>query len=324
MIRVVTNKIKYMNNINMNINPKVSVVIVTYNRPKFLPLAIQSVLDQTFQDFEILVVDNGVERPARKIVESFNDLRIKYLPQTENTGCSGGKNVGIKNSVGEHVAFLDDDDIWLPEKLELQMKALENSTDNVGFCFTAITEIRDEGETHSQVPEGEGDYFEFALRKFNGFLSSTLVIKKKVFDEVGLLDESFPSHTDIDLIIRITKKYKGMAINKPLIKMYLKSDHEQMGNNFGCEGSKYERRINGRHMLLEKYKEDFEKRPLILSKHLKLLAKFYRNDGRYREARNIFKKTYKIYWRFSAFFHYLSMFFNGLVYRIFKSIKNLF
>ncbi len=307
----------------LNQLPKVSVIIVTYNRPKFISLAIQSVLKQSYQNFEILVVDNGIEKPAKSLVESFNDIRIKYLPQVENTGCSGGKNKGIKNSKCEYIAFLDDDDVWLPKKLELQMKALENSSEDVGFCFTAITEIRDSREIHSQVPDGIDNYFEFALRKFNGFLSSTLVIKKEVFDEVGLLSEEFPSHTDIDLIIRITKKYKGIAINKPLIKMYLKSDHKQMGNNFGNKDSKYSRRIKGRHMLLEKYKEDFEVRPLILSKHLMLLAKFYRNDGMYKEAQKIFKKTYKIYWRSMAFIHYLSMFFNGFGYKLFKFIKNL-
>ncbi len=305
----------------MNIKPNLSVVIVTYNRPRFLPLAIQSVLDQSYQDFEILVIDNGIEKPAKEIVSNFNDSRIRYLPQIKNTDCSGGKNIGIKNAQGEFVAFLDDDDTWLPEKLELQMEAFENSPDDVGFCFTAITEIRDNGEIHSQVPEGVDDYFEFALRKFNGYLSSTLVIKKEVFDNVGFLSEDFPSHTDPDLMIRITKKYKGIAINKPLIKMYLKSDHEQMGNNFGNKGSKYGRRIKGRHMLLEKYKEDFEKRPLILSKHLMLLAKFYRNDGRYEEAREIFKKTYQTYWRPTAFIHYLSMFFDGLGYKIFRILK---
>jgi len=296
--------------------PKVSVVIVTYNRPDYIPLAIQSVLDQTFQDLEILVVDNGVEKPAIKIVESFNDSRIKYLPQIKNTGCSGGKNVGIENARGEYVAFLDDDDVWLSEKLELQMEAFKKNPE-AGFCFTAITEIRDKGETNSLVPEGFGDYFEFAMRKFNGFLSSTLLIKKEVFEKVGLLDESFPSHTDIDLIIRITKKYKGVAINKPLIKMTLTSDHEQMG-------SSYKRRIAGRHLLLDKYWEDFEKRPLVLSKHLMLLAKFYRNDRQYKKARGMFLKTFKTYFRPMALVHYISLLFGGLGYRLFKSIKYIY
>ena len=300
----------------MNKKPKVSVVIVTYNRPKFISLAVQSVLNQIYQDFEILVVDNGIEKPAKEIVKSFGDSRIKYLPQIKNTGCSSGKNVGIKNAQGEYIAFLDDDDIWLPKKLELQMNAFENTSDDVGFCFTAIIQVRDKGETHSTVPDGIDNYFEFALRKFSGFLSSTLVIKKEVFNDIGLLDESFPSHTDIDLIIRITKKYKGIAINKPLIKMHLLSGHEQMGSSF-------KRRIEGREMLLKKYKKDFEKRPLILSKHLMLLAKFYRNDGQYKKARKMFLKTFRIYWRPMVVIHYGSLLFNGFGYRLFKFIKNL-
>lgn len=298
----------------MKQKPKVSAIIVTYNRPRLLPHAIQSVLDQTFQDFELIVVDNGLEQPAEKIVKSFNDKRIKYIKNDRNTGCAGGKNIGIKNAEGEYVAFLDDDDIWLSEKLELQVKAFENVPKDVAFCFTAATIIFDDREINTTVPNGIADYYERTLQEFSGFLSVTRMIKKPVFGDIGFLNENFPSHTDVELIIRIAKKYRGIGINKPLVNVNHLSSHQQMG-------SSYKRRIAGRNMVLAKYRSEFKKRPRVLAKHLFKLAKFYRNDGQYCKAREIFKKSYKLSFKIRIFVYYLSMFFNGLGYKLFRLAK---
>ena len=100
--------------------PKVSVIIPTYNRQKLLPKAIKSVLNQTFKNFELIIVDDGLTDNTKEIIKEFQkrDPRIKYIWQ-ENFGAPAGpKNTGIKNSKGEYIAFLDDDDEWLPEKLE--------------------------------------------------------------------------------------------------------------------------------------------------------------------------------------------------------------
>jgi len=293
--------------------PKVSVVIVTYNRPEFISLAIQSVLDQTYQDFEIIVVDNGVEKPAKEIVESFNENRIYYLPQIENTGCPGGKNIGMKNMRGEFVAFLDDDDAWFSEKLKLQIEAFEKNPE-AGFCFTAVTQIFDHGARDSSVPEGIGAYYEKALQKFSLFLSVTLMIKKIVIDDIGLIDESLPSCDEAELIIRITKKYKGVGINKPLVRVMSLSSHQQMGRN-------YQIRIDGRNILFERYRDEYKKRPNIFARHLFILAQAYRDDGQYREAEETFKRSFKIKFQFKTFVYYLSMYFSGFGYKLFRVLK---
>ena len=295
-----------------NLRPKITVVIVTYNRPLFIKEAIQSVLNQTFTDFELIVVDNGVKIPAKEIVGSFDDSRIKYIQNDKNTDCAGGKNIGMKNMRGEFAAFLDDDDMWLPEKLELQMRAFENNPE-AGFCFTAVTQVFEHGTRDSVIPNGVGDYYERALAKFSGFLAVTLMVRKKIIEDIGYMDETFPSHTDIEWVIRIAKKYKGIGINKPLVRV-MSLDHNQMGRDLN-------RRIKGRNMILEKYQDAFEKRPKILAKHLLLLGKYYRNDGQYKQAKEIFKKVYKINFKIKVFAHYLSMFFSGLGYKLFRALK---
>ncbi|MFC1775251.1 glycosyltransferase family 2 protein [Patescibacteria group bacterium] len=296
-----------------NENPKITAIIVTYNRPDSVKLAIASVLNQTYRDFELVVVDNGVEVPAKEAVESFNDSRIRYIQNDKNTDCAGGKNIGMKNAYGEFIAILDDDDEWFPEKLELQIEAFKQNPE-AGFCFTAVNQIFDHGAFDSIVPDGMDDYYERALSKFGGFLSVTLMIKKSVIDDIGFMDEAFPSHTDIEWIIRIAKKYKGIGINKPLVKVMSLGGHNQMGQDF-------KRRIKGRNMILNKYKEEFEKRPKVLAKHLLRLAKFYRSDGQYKKAKDVFRKSYKIEFKISAFAHYLSMYFNGLAYKLFRILK---
>src|ERR1700737_4457090 len=116
--------------------PKVSVIIPTYNRAELLRSAIISVLTQIFQDFEVIVVDDASRDNTQNVVHSFNDRRIRYIRNGMNKGDAVARNVGITNSSCEYIAFLDDDDEWLPEKLEKQINLLENSSPNVGVVHT--------------------------------------------------------------------------------------------------------------------------------------------------------------------------------------------
>ena len=112
--------------------PKVSIIIPTYNRAKLLSRAIKSVLDQTFKDFELIIVDDGSTDNTKGVVEEFQkkDSRIKYIWQENSGAPAKPKNTGIRQARGEYVAFLDDDDEWFPKKLEKQIELFE---DNIGF-----------------------------------------------------------------------------------------------------------------------------------------------------------------------------------------------
>lgn len=291
--------------------PKVSVVISTHNRPELLKRAIKSVLNQSFQDFEIIVVDDGLEKRADKVITFFNDKRIKYIQHSKEKGGSAARNAGIKNSKGEYIAFLDDDDEWLPKKLEIQMKKFERTSEDVGFCFSAVKNIYDDREEVTNVLGGIDNYYELTLRRFKGFLTSTLIIKKNTFDKVGIFDEKFPSHQEVDLMIRVSKQYKGLGINRALVKMNMAKEHDQIGKNL-------KRRIMGREMILKKYYSEFKKRPKILAKHYFQIGLWHRDGQDLTRARHMFKKAWQTSFKIRHFLHYSSLFFNGKLYKLFR------
>ena len=282
--------------------PKVSVIIPTCNRPELLSRAIKSVLNQTYQDFELIVVDDGDEKLAEDVVRQFNNHRIKYIKHSEQKGGSAARNTGIKAAQGEFIAFLDDDDEWLPEKLEIQMTRFENTPREVGFCFSAVKNIYGDHEEDSKVKDGIDDCHELALRRLKGFLTVTLIIKRYVFDEVGMFDERLPSHQEPDLMIRVSKKFKGLGINKPLVRVSMSCSYEHVGGSI-------KRRIAGREIILSKYADEYEKRPEVLAYHYFQLGLWYRDDGQKNKAKEYFKKAWQTNFKFRHFFHYLTPFF---------------
>ena len=121
--------------------PQVSVIIPTHNRSEFLGAAIGSVLSQTFQDFELIVVDDASTDTTAEVVASFNDERIKFIRHGMNKGGSVARNTGILNSTGDYIAFLDDDDEWLPAKLSKQIQVLLSSPPEVGCVYAGYLDV---------------------------------------------------------------------------------------------------------------------------------------------------------------------------------------
>ncbi len=290
---------------------KISVVIPTYNRPELLKKAVDSVLAQTFSDFEVIVVDDGLEQRAERIISGVNDPRVTYIQHEKSRGGGAARNTGIKNASGDFVAFLDDDDEWIREKLEIQMRQFENTPNDVGFCFSAVKNIKDNYEYITHVPEGIHNYHEVALESFKKFLTVTLIIKKAVFGDAGYFDEKFPSHQEAELMIRVTKKYKGLGINEPLTLVNMKSGQESVGKSF-------EKRIVGREMILSKHMDKFKKRPKFLAGHYFTLGLLYRDNGRFKEAGKKFMLALKTHWQARYFFHYVSMFAGALPYKLIR------
>lgn len=297
--------------IKQNNMPKISVIIPTHNRPEFLKKSLVSVLKQTYQDFEIIVVDDGTDERADKIINEIDDRRIVYIQHEVSRGGGAARNTGIKSSSGQYIAFLDDDDEWLPNKLSIQMEKFENSLPEVGFCFCAVENITNSGQKRNHVPEGVDDYHVLALSSFKKFLTVTLIIKRYVFKEVGLFDETLPSHQEAELMIRITEKFKGLGINQPLVKVDMIVGHEHVGGNLI-------KRIRGRELVLKKHKDKFKKRPAVLASHLFTLAILYRQNKEYNQAQQIFKKAWQTNFKWRYFCHYLFMINNGKIYQKFN------
>ncbi len=190
----------------------VSIVITTYNRRSFLKEAVLSVINQDYQDKEILVIDDG---STDRSFEEVRGLPLRYVWK-ENRGISSARNMGINISRGEFIAFLDVDDLWKKGKLTRQLEAMiENQID---ISYTDEIWIRN-GEHLNQKDRHKkysGDIFERCL-PLCIISPSSVVIKRKILDEIGLFDETLPVCEDYDIWLRITSRYPVLFIDKPLI-----------------------------------------------------------------------------------------------------------
>src|SRR5262245_11345247 len=189
--------------------PKISVIIPTHDRAHFLPGAIFSVLNQTFQDFEIIVVDDASNDNTSEVVAAFNDERIRFLQHETNKGGSAARNTGILNSQCDYIAFLDDDDEWLPDKLAKQMDVLLRSPPEVGCVYTGYVMV--DGTTgrviDQRTPAKKGNLANDLLRSNYVGGTSSALLKRDCLKKVGLFDENLPRSQDYDLWIRIANEF---------------------------------------------------------------------------------------------------------------------
>lgn len=207
-------------------SPFVSVVIPTYNRAHLLSRAINSVLAQTFSDYEIIVIDDGSTDHTRGIVDRFRGSRIRLLRLERNWGASRARNLGIQTAHGDWVAFLDSDDEWLPRKLELQVARLQETNDSHATVVYCLCDQYD-GSTKRTVPSTgrlhEGDVFDHLLRNRRPPTASAFVVKRSCLLRIGGFDEGFPSSNDIDLWLRLAQGSNHfLAVNEVLV---IKHDH---------------------------------------------------------------------------------------------------
>jgi glycosyltransferase involved in cell wall biosynthesis len=209
--------------------PKVSVVMPTYNQAHFIAEAIQSALDQTFQDFEIVVVDDGSTDNTKEVVAGFQDPRIKYIYQ-ENRGVAAASNAGILASTGEYIAGLSSDDMWLPQNLEFKVKLLDSRPDMSIVCSDLYEFDSDTGATLCrlwrnksgrylrELQDGVRQPLTEYLSKGSLFRIVTMIVRRQVFDEVGYYDESLRVE-DYEMFVRILQRLSSIGIiNSPLVK----------------------------------------------------------------------------------------------------------
>ncbi|MCX7927272.1 MAG: glycosyltransferase [Candidatus Omnitrophica bacterium] len=210
--------------------PKVSVIIPTHNDGKYISEAISSVLEQTYSDFEIVVVDDGSIDNTEIIVHQYlNNFpqKIKYFFQ-KNSGPSAARNKGIREAKGEYIAFLDADDVWLPSKLTIQLSFLE-SFESIGAVGCGVYDIDESGNIIKVIRGNEITkkmYFcrDLIIRNVIGGGPSGVLIRREVFDKVGLFDESLRGSEDRDMWLRIEEMYEIANIDEPLVKTRIYSD----------------------------------------------------------------------------------------------------
>ncbi len=197
---------------------KISVIIPTWNRIAVLPRAIESVIHQTYQPHEILVVDDGSEDGTAEMVRDRYPT-VNLIMQSQK-GVSAARNNGIKKAKGDWIGLLDSDDEWLPEKLANQVKALKNSGGSL-FCHTDEIWIRN-GKRVNQLKKHrkpEGRIYQQCLPLCCVSPSSAL-LHQDILQQVGLFDETFLACEDYELWLRVFSRYDALLVDQPLLIKY--------------------------------------------------------------------------------------------------------
>ena len=200
-------------------NPKISVVIPSYNRAHYIEKTIDSVLEQKMADIEIILVDDGSTDNTRELVQKkYGDL-VRYVYQ-ENQGIPGARNTGIKNARGDYIAFLDSDDSWRPGKLERQLSLAEEHPE-YGLLASRCDKIQCSGNIKKpgrplsyQSRRGKSGWVLNDLFQANFIRTSSVIIRRDCFDKVGLFDEKQKQAQDYDLWLRMAAEYQVGFINE--------------------------------------------------------------------------------------------------------------
>ncbi len=197
--------------------PLFSIIIPTYNRVTLLTRAIDSVLEQTLNDFELIVVDDHSTDDTESVVNRIDDSRVLYLVNQRTKGSAGARNTGVAKAKAEWIAFLDDDDYWLPEKLEKQYRKIKEANGELGLVYTLFSELKDGVLIKRKGKIIEGWIFWDLL--FNNYIgtASCVAIRKAAIERVDGFDEHFPSKVDTDLYIRIAREYRIGSVREVLV-----------------------------------------------------------------------------------------------------------
>jgi glycosyltransferase involved in cell wall biosynthesis len=278
----------------MSIKGLVSVVITCYNYGRFLPFAVESVLEQTYPNFEIIVVNDGSTDNTDDAIQRYlQNTRLKYIRQ-KNGGQANAKNTGIRASVGEFVAFLDADDLWVREKLERQLNRFSDS--GTGVVYSGASFIDEEGRAaeFSSIPPREGSITQHLFFDNCVWFSSSIV-RRSSLEESGGFDETLSMGIDWDLWLRISVRFRFAYVDAPLI-LYRVGHSGQMSRNM-------EERQRCSDRIMHSFMQRF---PGMLSESTIRRARAYNycNRGRYFGALNknrsnrLYFKALATDWRF--------------------------
>jgi glycosyltransferase involved in cell wall biosynthesis len=194
---------------------KVSVIIPSYNR-KEVRRAVKSALNQTIEDIEVILVDDFSQKPVSEYLSNIKDDRLEIIRHQQNKGGSAARNTGIENSIGEYVAFLDDDDEWKKNKLERQLAKMEELPDEYIGCYSKVI-YSSERKEESVGSEIGGDFTEQLLKAdIEGNFGSTLLVERGVVQGIDGFDESFERHQDWEFVLRLLENGKIGVIEEPL------------------------------------------------------------------------------------------------------------
>lgn len=258
-----------------NTSPLVSVILPTYNCAKFLSDSIGSILLQTYDSYEIIVIDDGSTDNTKEVLDPFME-RIKYISLEQNRGLPTARNIGIQSAHGKYIAFIDADDLWLPEKLQTDIEYLKMHPE-VSMVYSKHINVDEKGCVLNKGPKRclpSGNIFVQLFSEQNFVTTSSVVVLKKVFEKVGLFDEQLINCQDWDMWLRIAFYFEVAGINKLLIKYR---------HNPNSLSKNYQRVLKHQKIIIDKIYTTFKDKENGISEKIykKRLASHYAKVGRY-------------------------------------------
>lgn len=206
--------------------PMVSIIVPTYNRENVIERAVNSILRQGYEAYEVIVVDDGSADHTADVIGKIQDDRIRYIKLPENQGVAHARNVGIQEAKYDYIAFLDSDDEWMPDKLELQMKKLMNAPKQVGLVYCRMEGMQREGKDRYLCPSRdfrdtvlEGNMFELLLWK-NVIGTPSVLIRKECLEQAGGFKETLQCLEDWELFLRIARNREIGFVDEVLVKVH--------------------------------------------------------------------------------------------------------
>lgn len=270
-------------------NDLVSVILPTYNRAHTLLRAANSVLNQTYKNFELIIIDDCSTDNTEEVVKNIHDERIVYIRQFSNKGAAAARNTGIKIAKGDYVAFQDSDDEWLPEKLEKQMNVFKSVSLEVGVVYTGFWRIEKGKKIYipaTKTTKKEVDIHN-KLLKGNFITTQVAVVKKECFKKLGGFDERLPRLQDWELWIRISEHYGFYFIDEALAIVYLQKESISMS----IDALKI-----ALDLIEEKYFNEFMDQKInSLSDKYCWLARLLIKEGRFSDAQKNLSKSIFLY-----------------------------
>lgn len=281
-------KMKYLDH-----NPPVSIILPVYNGEEFIEDAIESVLGQTYENWELIIINDGSTDNSEQIIKNFlSNNRLKYFENHGNKGISSTRNRGLKKSTGEYIAFLDQDDLWEKNKLEVSISHFNNKRDKLGLVYSEAnilncTEQSEIIRVSSGAPNGlpRKRFIEKLFLKNFIKSMSQVVISKKTFQEVGLFDERLSVADDWDLYLRLAGKFSFQKIPKVLTTI------RRHGENTSDEKT-LEMKRESLEIILPKCLELYPFLNKVLkvkkAKILYSMGRVYHDRGQYKKARGLY------------------------------------
>ena len=277
---------------NKNQLPLVSIIIPAYNRAHTIKMTLDSVLNQTYKNYEVIIVDDNSKDNTYEVVKPYLSDNIFYYKNEKNLGGGKSRNVGVEHSKGSILAFLDSDDEWLPEKLEKQVNIFMTNED-IALVYTKFYLISETSGKKFVSEETKRLNDDFKSILCNNFIAttSTIAIRREAFLDINGFDDYLKTCQDWDLYIRTLKKYKVKGIEEPCVNYYYHTESitgnaENVINSHIIVNERIDKIIEENNFTPEEIK-------VIKSCHAERMAHIYAKFKDFKNARKYFVQALK-------------------------------